>query len=88
MAVVWIPPLLRSLTGGAAQVRAEGTTVQDVLDNLEARFPGLRARLLDAQGQLKPSFALVVDGAVSRQGVRHLVRPDSEIHFVLAMSGG
>lgn len=88
MAIVWIPPLLRSLTHGASQVNAEGATVQGVIEDLDVRFPGLRARLLDASGQLKPNFALVVDGVTSRQGVRHPVRPDSEIHFVPALSGG
>ncbi|MCS7087302.1 MAG: MoaD/ThiS family protein [Thermoflexales bacterium] len=87
MAVVWIPPLLRSLTNNQARVVAEGDTVQRVLEDLERRYPGLKARLLDGD-RLKPNFALVVDGVASRQGLRHPVRPESEIHFVPAMSGG
>lgn len=87
MAVVWIPPLLRSLTGNQARVLAEGETVQRVLDDLERRYPGLKARLLDGE-RLKPNFLLVVDGVTSKQGLRHPVRPESEIHFVPALSGG
>ena len=43
MATVWIPPLVQTLTGGEQIVEASGQTVREVFDNLEARYPGLRA---------------------------------------------
>jgi sulfur-carrier protein len=50
---VFIPAQLRSLTG-AAQVEVEGATVREVVNSLEARFPGIRERLCQGD-QLAPS---------------------------------
>jgi molybdopterin converting factor small subunit len=87
MATVWIPSLMRGLTGGLSEVQASGPTVRDVIDDLESRYPGIRARLIN-DGRLKPNIALVVDGMSSKQGLRHPLTEASEVHFVPAMSGG
>lgn len=87
MATIWIPSLMRGLTGGLAEVRASGATVREIIDDLDARYPGLRARLM-ADDKLKPNIALVVDGVNSKQGLRHALTESSEVHFVPAISGG
>ncbi|RMG64612.1 MAG: molybdopterin synthase sulfur carrier subunit [Chloroflexi bacterium] len=89
MAKVWIPSLLRGLTGGLAEVQADGVTVRQVIEDLDRRYPGIAARLIEAdRDRLKPNLTLVVDGVNSKQGLRHPVSETSEIHFVPAMSGG
>jgi len=88
VAIVWIPSLLRSLTGGLSEVRASGATVREVIEALEQTHPGLKARLVGEDGRLKPNLALVVDGVNSKQGLRHPVDENTEVHFVPAMSGG
>ncbi len=89
MAKVWIPALLRHYTGGQAEIQAEGATVGEVIASLDRRYPGIASRLMAPdQERLRPNLMLVVDGEVSRQGLRHLVNDDTEIHFVPAMSGG
>ncbi|MBI3209919.1 MAG: MoaD/ThiS family protein [Candidatus Solibacter usitatus] len=87
MPVVFIPALLRPLTGGASQVEAAGETVRALIDNLEAQYPGLRERLVD-QGRLRPNVSVAVDGEVSPIGLLESVGPESEVHFVHAISGG
>lgn len=87
MATIWIPSLMRGLTGGLSEVSATGATVREVIDDLEARYPGLKARLTQ-DDRLKPNIALVVDGVNSRQGLRHALSEASEVHFVPAISGG
>lgn len=47
---VRIPTPLRTFTGGADEVTAEGATVGAVIDDLERRHPGLKERLLDENG--------------------------------------
>ena len=47
---VRIPTPLRTLTGGAHEVDAEGGTVAEVLSHLEDKHPGLKERLLDDKG--------------------------------------
>src|SRR5690606_36080047 len=50
---VRIPTTLRPLTGGRAEVEVEGADVRDVIRNLESAHPGLGARLLDEDGNLR-----------------------------------
>jgi molybdopterin synthase sulfur carrier subunit len=87
MPTVWIPSLLRDLTGGQDTLTVPGETVGQVIENLDARYPGVRARLCE-QGMLKPNIAVVVDGQASRRGLRHRLAESSEVHFVPAISGG
>jgi molybdopterin synthase sulfur carrier subunit len=87
MARVWIPAALRSLTGGQECVELSGTRLGDVVDALESQFPGTRARLVQGD-RLRPGIAAVVDGEVARLGLLQPVGPDSEVHFLPALSGG
>jgi molybdopterin synthase sulfur carrier subunit len=87
MAVVWIPALLRDLTGGEAQVVVPGETVRQLIANLENAYPGIEERLCD-EDRLRPNIAVVVDGQVSRQRMRHKLAETSEVHFLPAISGG
>lgn len=86
MAHVFIPPMLQTFTAGTAQVQIEGRTVRDVLNNLEARFPGIKERLLQ-DGDIRPDIAVAVDGEVAFD-ITEGVGENSEIHFVPPISGG
>jgi len=44
---VKIPTILRTYTGGEKTVAAEGGTLTELIDNLDANHPGLKDRLLD-----------------------------------------
>jgi molybdopterin synthase sulfur carrier subunit len=47
---VRIPTPLRTLTGGQDEVSADGGTVAQVIENLEANHPGMKDRLCDEKG--------------------------------------
>lgn len=84
---VRIPTPLRSYTGGATTVDAAGATVSDVLDDLEAQFPGLRFRVVDEQGALRTHMKVFV----AQESVRDLATPlvgVDEITLMQALSGG
>ncbi len=87
MPVVGIPSLLRELTGGKSSLTVQGNTVREVVDNLDGLYPGIRERLCDGE-RLRPSFAVVVDGETSTLKLRHKLDEASEVHFVVAISGG
>jgi len=84
---VWIPALLRDLTGGTDQVTVPGATVRQVIEQIEKRFPGMQERLCDGD-RLRPSIVVVVDGAVSRQRMRQVLADTSEVHFLPTIGGG
>jgi molybdopterin synthase sulfur carrier subunit len=87
MATVWIPSLLRDLTGGEDTVTVEGATVRQVIDALEQLYPGMKDRLCDANG-LRPGIAIAVDTQVARVGLSQPVADHSEVHFLPAVAGG
>ena len=62
MATVFIPSLLEGLTGGARTVSVPGTNLRQVIIALDERFPGMKERLLDEEGQLIPEIMAAIDG--------------------------
>ena len=86
MAVVWIPSLLRPLTGGASTVRAAGATLRDVIDDLDRQHPGLRDRLIE-NGVIRSEFALAV-GSEEVSDLNAAVGDDTEVHILPAIAGG
>lgn len=87
MARVWIPPLVRDLTGGQEVITVPGTRVRELLEALETQFPGVKPRLCDGD-ELRSGLVVVVDTEVARLGLRQPVNDASEVHFVPAIGGG
>jgi molybdopterin synthase sulfur carrier subunit len=87
MPTVWIPSLLRDLTGGQETIQVSGTTVGEAIGELDQSYPGIRARLCDANG-LRRGMAVAVDTRIARLGLQEPVSVDSELHFLPAISGG
>ena len=87
MATVWIPSLLRPLCGGERVVTVAGGSVRQVIDNLDARCPGIRDRLID-EGELRPDLAVSVDGETTQIGLLQPVGEESEVHILPALGGG
>ena len=87
MPVVWIPPLLRDLTGGEGKVTVPGETIRQVNESLDECYPGFRERMY-VEDRLRPDISVVVDVKVSQQRLRHRLKEASEVHFLPAISGG
>jgi molybdopterin synthase sulfur carrier subunit len=87
MPTVYIPAPMRDLTNGQDTVTASGSTVRQVVDDLDRQFPGLKDRLCDGNG-LRPGIAVAVGTQVATLGLRQPVTEDSEVHFLPAISGG
>jgi sulfur-carrier protein len=84
---VRIPTPLRSYTGGRAAVEAEGTTIADVLADLDRRFPGIGFRVVDEQGRLRRHVNVFADSERTRDLGRSLVDVQ-ELTIMQALSGG
>lgn len=50
---VKVPTILRTYTDGSAEVTVTGDTLADAIADLDARFPGIGARVLDDDGRLR-----------------------------------
>ena len=87
---VRIPTILRTYTGGDSEVSADGATLAEVLEDLDAKFSGIKARILDDNGELRR----FVNVYVGNDDVRFLenldtATPDgSQISVIPAVAGG
>jgi len=87
MAMVWIPSLMRGLTGGQAQVSAPGKTVRDIIGALDDVYPGIKDRLCTGD-RLDPAIMVSVDGRIARLGLSEPVAEGSQVLFLPAVAGG
>jgi molybdopterin converting factor small subunit len=87
LARVLIPSLLVKLTNGLREVEVPGSTLLEVIEALESRFPGVRARLTESE-RLRPGMAAAVDNVLLPPGLQHAVGEASEVCFLPALKGG
>ena len=84
---VRIPTPLRSYTGQVAVVDGTGATVDDVLKDLDRRYPGIRFRMVDEQGRLRRHMKVFVNADAVRELASPVTEAD-EITIMQALSGG
>ena len=87
MAIVFVPAPLRRLTAGKDRLDVPGPTVGALVDAIENAHPGFRERVV-ADGELRASLAVSVDGDLVTRGLDEPVGDASEVHFVPALGGG
>ena len=87
---VRIPTILRTYTGGASEVDAAGATLAEVIENLDAAYPGIKGRILDEQGAIRR----FVNVYVGNDDVRFLDALDTktpegaQVSVIPAVAGG
>jgi len=86
---VSIPTILRTNTGGEKSVEAKGTTVTEVIDDLEARYSGIAGRLV-TNGALHRFINIYVDDEDVRfaGGLEAPVGENSTMTILPAVAGG
>ncbi|MCD0485720.1 MoaD/ThiS family protein [Streptacidiphilus sp. ASG 303] len=87
---VRIPTILRTYTGGAAEVTAEGATLAEVVEDLEANHTGIRARLLDDAGKLRRFVNVYVndDDVRFADGLGTATPDGAGVSIIPAVAGG
>lgn len=86
MVTVFVPAILRPLIG-QTRVEVRGSTVGEVIDALESRYPGVKALLVE-DDDLVPGIAVSVNDQAVQYGLYEAVPDGAEVHFLAAMSGG
>ena len=87
---VRVPTILRTYTGGAADVAVEGATLAEVVAALEAAHPGIAARVLDDEGRLRRFVNVYVNDEDVRfaDGLGTATPDGSTVSVIPAVAGG
>ena len=78
---------MQELSSGEQRVKIQGNNIRQVIDNLDAVYPGFKDRLVE-DGRVKPNISVAIDGEITPLGMLEKVMKDSEVHFLPAISGG
>lgn len=84
---VVIPSPLFSYTSGQKEIDATGNSLAQLLASLDARYPGMRHRMIDEQNRIRPHIRLFVNGE-SVSSLERRLAADDEVIIVAALSGG
>ncbi|TVL88993.1 MoaD/ThiS family protein [Streptomyces sp. SAJ15] len=87
---VRIPTILRTYTGGRAEVTAEGATLAEVIADLDRNHQGIGARVLDDQGKLRRFVNVYVndDDVRFADGLATSVPDGAGVSIIPAVAGG
>ncbi|HYB86553.1 MAG TPA: MoaD/ThiS family protein [Streptosporangiaceae bacterium] len=87
---VRIPTILRTYTGGSAEVTADPGTLRQVLAGLDAAYPGLAGRIVDDGGNLRRFVNVYVGEEDVRfaQGLETPVPAGAHVSVIPAVAGG
>ena len=90
MAQVKFTYALKRFYPDLATIEMEGSKVQDILDQLEVKFPGINSYLVDDQGALRQHVNIFVDGSLIKDKTHMSDEIDdkSEVYIMQALSGG
>jgi sulfur-carrier protein len=84
---VLIPSQLRCYTHGASEIDIIGTTLDELLTNIDRQFKGFRFRIVDEQDRVRRHIKIFVN----REEVRNLTHPlarSDEVQIIGALTGG
>lgn len=85
--VVRLPGVLVDLFPGAPRrVEVPATTVRDMVDELDRRWPGMRDRICDSRPAIRKHMNVFVEG--ERATLKTKLRPGVEVFVLTAISGG
>lgn len=87
---VRVPTVLRTHTGGEKKVSGTGSSLRALFDDLDARYPGLRAAVIGEDGQLHRFINVYVNDEDVRflGGVETELAEGDQVSILPAVAGG
>ncbi|ANW20012.1 MoaD/ThiS family protein [Streptomyces clavuligerus] len=87
---VRIPTILRTYTDGEKAVEGSGTTLADLLADLETRHAGIQARIVDESGDLRRFVNIYLNDEDVRflQGIATELSDGDNVTILPAVAGG
>ena len=87
LVVVTLPAaLLRLFPGSVRRLELPASTVAEVIDGLEERWPGMRDRLCDPTPRIRRHINVFVEG--ERATLQTRLVPAAEVFIITAITGG
>ena len=90
MPIVKFTYALRRFFSGLKETPAHGTSIKEVLNEMEASYPGIKSYIVDDQGSLRNHVNIFIDGQLisDRVLLTDAFSGNSEIYIMQALSGG
>jgi sulfur-carrier protein len=87
---VRIPTPLQKLTNNQTEVESSGATVDELINNLEGKYPGIKERVCDENGKLRRFVNVYVNEEDIRflEGEKTKVNEGDEVSIIPAIAGG
>ena len=86
-ATVFLAPALVNLfPGSQLQTEVRASTVGELIDQLDSRWPGMRDRLCEKSTKIRRHINIFVDG--KRAAVETPLESSSKVYILTAISGG
>lgn len=88
--IVSVPTQLRTLTGGQSEVKADGSTIRDVIRTIDEQYPGFAGRVLDDNGSIRRFVNVYLNSEDVRflNGIESEVPQSASISIIPAVAGG
>ena len=87
---VRVPTPLRRLTGGQEAVHVSGTTVEELIENLEKNYNGIKERLCDETGRVRRFVNIYINDEDIRflDNLKTNIKEGDQVTIVPAIAGG
>lgn len=86
---VIVPTLLRPLTHGEKNVTAQGSSVSELIENLDSQYPGIKAKLIkDDQVHRFVNIYINDDDIRFAEGLNTPVKAGDSLTVLPAVAGG
>jgi molybdopterin synthase sulfur carrier subunit len=86
VAVVLPTALLRLFSGCEREVTVSASSVREMVEALDARWPGIRDRICDSTPRVRRHLNIFVEG--ERATLETPLSPGAEVFIMTAISGG
>ena len=87
---VRIPTPLRKITDGKSEVEARGSNILEIIEDLEASYPGIKGKLCEENGSVRKFLNIYINDDDIRfmDSLDTEVRDGDSISLIPAIAGG
>jgi molybdopterin synthase sulfur carrier subunit len=87
---VRVPTALQKMTNNEGEVEVQGSSVEEIIEDMNTRFPGLKERLYDESGEIRRFINVYVNDEDIRflEGAKTALKDGDEVSIIPAIAGG